>query len=64
MDAGGRGQHLIERDRHGVTVADMTRLCGDAAVEGDLLVRAAQVPALPDGWKARVRTRLDRLAAR
>jgi MOSC domain-containing protein YiiM len=54
---------LIERDRHGVTVADMTRLYADATVERDLLVRAAQVPALPHGWKARVRA-LDQLTAR
>jgi MOSC domain-containing protein YiiM len=54
---------LIERDWHGVTVADITRLYADETAGRDLLIRAAQAPGLPDSWKAHIRKRLDRAAA-
>jgi MOSC domain-containing protein YiiM len=54
---------LIERDRHGVTVADITRLYADETTGRDLLVRAERAPGLPDSWKAHIRKRLDHVAA-
>lgn len=53
---------LIERDRHGVTVADITRLYAHDRANRDLLARAVQVPALPEKWKAHFRKHLQKLA--
>lgn len=59
----GDAVELVERDRHSVTVADITRLYARDRTDRELLVRAAQVPALPDGWKAYFREQIENLAA-
>jgi MOSC domain-containing protein YiiM len=61
--AAGDAVELIERDRHGVAVADITRLYARDKANRDLLARAVEVPALPPGWKAHFRARLEKLAA-
>ena len=59
----GDAIELIQRDRHAVSVADITRLYAHDRTNRDLLARAVQVPALPESWKAYFRDRLKTLSA-
>ncbi len=54
---------LIERDKHDVTVADVTRLYAHDRNNRDLLYRAVQVPALPESWRRYFRHRIEKLSA-
>jgi MOSC domain-containing protein YiiM len=58
----GDAIELIERDTHGVTVADITRLYAHDRNNRDLLDRALQVPALPESWKGYFRHRIENLS--
>ena len=58
----GDAVELIERDRHGVTVADITRLYAHDRNNRDLLDRAVQIPALPESWKGYFRHRIEKLS--
>ena len=49
---------VAARDRHGVTVADIAALYARDLDSEDLLRRAVEVPALPEGWKEHFRKRL------
>ncbi|HKX18700.1 MAG TPA: MOSC domain-containing protein [bacterium] len=51
---------LIERDPHGVTVADVTRLYTRGADDREVLARALGVPALSERWKAHLLNRISR----
>jgi MOSC domain-containing protein YiiM len=42
----------VSRDRHAVTVADIARLYNGQSDDLDLLQRAVQIEALPEGWRA------------
>ena len=46
------------RDDHGVTVADIAALYARDMDNEDLLRRAVELPALPEGWKEHFRKRL------
>jgi MOSC domain-containing protein YiiM len=48
----------VARDEQGVTVADVVNLYAADAANQDLLRRASELPALPDGWRAYFRKRL------
>jgi MOSC domain-containing protein YiiM len=48
----------VERDPHGVTVAQVARLRVAKEPDRDLLRRASELPALPEGWRERFRNRL------
>jgi MOSC domain-containing protein YiiM len=47
----GDAMELISRDENNVTVADITRLYVRQSDDLQMLHRAAQVKALPDGWR-------------
>ena len=47
----GDAMELISRDENNVTVADITRLYVRQRDDLQMLQRAAQVKALPDGWR-------------
>lgn len=51
---------LIDRDPHGVTVADITRLYTRGADDREVLARALRVPALSERWKAHLLSRISR----
>ena len=46
------------RDRRGITVADIAALYARDVDDEDLLRRAVELPALPEGWKEHFRKRL------
>jgi len=48
---------LAARDRRGVTVADIAALYARDVDNEDLLRRAVELPALPEGWKEHFRKR-------
>jgi MOSC domain-containing protein YiiM len=52
---------LFERDRHAVTVRDITRLYVREKENLGLLQRAIQVEALPESWRRHFRDRLEKL---
>jgi MOSC domain-containing protein YiiM len=52
---------LIEKDRHGVRVRDITRLYTREKHNVDLLRRAIEVEALPESWKEYFEDRLEKL---
>jgi MOSC domain-containing protein YiiM len=56
--AAGDPVEWIERDPRGVTVLDVSRLYAAAAPDPDLLRRASELPALPEGWREHFRERL------
>jgi MOSC domain-containing protein YiiM len=58
----GDAVELIERDKHGVTVADITRLYAHDRTNRDLLDRAVQTPALPESWRGYFRDRIAKLS--
>jgi MOSC domain-containing protein YiiM len=56
--AAGDSLERITRDEHGVTVADVVGLYTADAANQDLLRRATELPALPEGWRDYFRKRL------
>jgi MOSC domain-containing protein YiiM len=54
----GDSIELIERDEHGVKVADIVNLYGRDARNQDLLHLASELPSLPKSWRDYFRTRL------
>jgi MOSC domain-containing protein YiiM len=52
---------VVSRDPRGVTVADVLGLYESKRPDAELLRRAAEVEALPPGWRARFRERLERV---
>jgi MOSC domain-containing protein YiiM len=56
--AAGDPIERVGRDDHGVTVADIASLYARDKDNQDLLRRAVEVPALPEGWKDYFRERL------
>lgn len=56
--ASGNSIEFVGRDEHGVTVADIASLYARDHDNEDLLRRAVDVPALPEGWKEYLRKRL------
>ena len=56
--AKGHSLEIVGRDEHGVTVADIASLYVRDRDNDDLLRRAVDVPALPEGWKEYLRKRL------
>lgn len=56
--AGGNPIEFAGRDDHSVTVADIAALYASDLNSEDLLLRAVEVPALPESWKNYFRKRL------
>jgi MOSC domain-containing protein YiiM len=56
----GDSLELIAQDQHGITVADIVELYTADTVNQDLLRRASQHPALPEGWRDYFRKRLEK----
>ncbi len=56
--AAGDSLEFIARDTHGITVADIANLFMADATNQDLLRRASDLPALPEGWRDYFRKRL------
>ena len=54
----GDAIEFIERSESGVTIVDITNLYALDSQSQDLLRRASEVPALPEGWKDYFRKRL------
>ncbi|TLY18672.1 MAG: MOSC domain-containing protein, partial [Nitrospirae bacterium] len=54
----GDSLEFIARDTHGITVADIASLFMADATNQDLLRRASDLPALPEGWRDYFRKRL------
>jgi MOSC domain-containing protein YiiM len=61
VGAGDRFE-VVERDKHGVTISDLTRLYVRDRENVSLLKRASEVEALPEGWRKRIQNQLERLA--
>lgn len=57
----GDAIELISRDENNVTVADITRLYVRQRDDLQTLQRAAQVKALPDGWRDYFQQQIDKL---
>ena len=49
---------VLDRDEHGVTVADVVNLYTADATNQDLLHRVSELPALPAGWRDYFRKRI------
>jgi MOSC domain-containing protein YiiM len=63
----GDALKLTKRDQGGVTVADVTRLYAARDLDKtnvDLLRRAIQVEALPEGWRDYFQSRLDTISSK
>jgi MOSC domain-containing protein YiiM len=58
----GDAIEVLSRDPHRVTVADVVRLYVGKDGDRELLGRALQVDALPEGWKKRFRAKLENRA--
>src|SRR5436189_5628689 len=56
--AAGDSLEFIARDTHGIMVADIANLFMADATNQDLLRRASDLPALPEGWRVYFRERL------
>jgi MOSC domain-containing protein YiiM len=54
----GDSIELLERDEHGVTVADIVNLYGRDAANQELLRRVSELPSLPKSWRDYFRKRL------
>jgi MOSC domain-containing protein YiiM len=52
---------VIGRDKHGVTVADITRLYVHDKDDVTTLRRAVQVEALPESWRGYFQKRIEKL---
>jgi MOSC domain-containing protein YiiM len=57
----GDAMELISRDENNVTVADITRLYVRQRDDLQMLQRAAQVKALPDGWRDYFQQQINKL---
>ncbi|MBD0311181.1 MAG: MOSC domain-containing protein [Microcoleus sp. T1-bin1] len=57
----GDAMELISRDENNVTVADITRLYMHQGDDLQMLHRAAQVKALPDGWRDYFQQQINKL---
>jgi MOSC domain-containing protein YiiM len=57
----GDAMELISRDENNVTVADITRLYVRQRDDLQMLHRAAQVKALPDGWRDYFQQQINKL---
>jgi MOSC domain-containing protein YiiM len=57
----GDAMELISRDENNVTVADITRLYVRPRDDLQMLHRAAQVKALPDGWRDYFQQQINKL---
>jgi len=57
----GDAMELISRDENNVTVADITRLYVRQSDDLQMLQRAAQVKALPDGWRNYFQQQINKL---
>lgn len=57
----GDAMELISREENNVTVADITRLYVRQSDDLQMLHRAAQVKALPDGWRDYFQQQIDKL---
>jgi len=55
----GDALEVVGRDAHGVTVADVASLYSSDRHNEELLRRAVEVPALPEGWKEDFKRRLS-----
>ena len=55
---GGDLIHFVDRQEGGLTITDIVNLYTVDSENQDLLRRATQLPALPDGWKEYFRKRL------
>jgi MOSC domain-containing protein YiiM len=51
---------LIERDKHNVTVADITRLYARDKNDIETMQRAIELEALPESWREHFRQRLEK----
>jgi MOSC domain-containing protein YiiM len=56
--ADGDSIELLERDQHGITVAEIVNLYTADASNQDLLDRVTHLPALPESWRDYFRKRL------
>jgi MOSC domain-containing protein YiiM len=56
----GDSIELLSRDAHDVTVADIIRLYARDRDDAELMRRAIEVEALPDGWRDYFRERLEK----
>src|SRR5436853_7185278 len=54
----GDSIELLERDEHGITVADVVNLYRRDATNQDLLRRVSELPSLPKSWRDYFRKRL------
>jgi MOSC domain-containing protein YiiM len=54
----GDAIELLNRDEHGVTVADIVNLYRQDATNQDLLRHVSELPSLPKSWRDYFRTRL------
>ena len=52
---------LIGRDEASLTVAQIAALFAGKTLDADLLRRAANLEAIPEGWRDQVRSQLARL---
>lgn len=59
----GDAIELVERDEHGVTIADITRLYAHDKHNRDMLRRALALPALSNDWRGYFQERLERLSS-
>jgi len=60
----GDDVRLLGREPAAVTIAEATRLYAGRDPDPALLRRALDVPALPEGWRARFRKRLEKADSR
>ena len=54
----GDALELIAQDEHGITVSEVVSLYAADGANQDLLRRASELPALPEGWRDYFRKRL------
>jgi MOSC domain-containing protein YiiM len=59
--AAGDPIELLEREVHGVTVSEITRLYARDKTDADGLRRVLEVEALAEGWREFFNERLERL---
>ena len=59
----GNPVELIDRDKYGVTVADITRLFAHDKNNRDLLERVVKIPDLPESWRGYFQHRIGKLSA-
>jgi MOSC domain-containing protein YiiM len=61
--AAGDPIECADSQEQGLTVADVANLYTADPADTELLRRASELPALPEGWKARFRERLREAGA-